>query len=240
MNAFVFIGCGKDFRREIVTSVPQLRRFTKYPIFVIDAGEGIEGYTGKQAAMLLKSGIHKFVSLAEKKFCYLDSDIMATSSEVDSIFDFPVGSFVSDHVDFTGFGKHCFGRVGGCPYDRMRQKFGVNISVGWVHANGGLFLFDQSSVEFLEHWEKNIRIIIEDDLWPGGANRDQLALAATEWQRSEQNAERIPQKFNFLVDNSDWKRRTIREQLPKIKPCFMHFYGNFGDTKFDLWNRTVN
>lgn len=128
--------------------------------------------------------------------------------------------------------------------DHLRQeinkKFNLSISKKkWRHWNGGVFLFDESSTQFLEAWHNSTLDIFNDPNW---RTRDQGTLIVTVWQFGLQNQPRIPQKFNFIADfynpsvqfeegkgytNNNWKTTE--------HPACLHVYHEFGRKDWNIW-----
>ncbi|NLN73329.1 MAG: hypothetical protein GX140_03680 [Bacteroidales bacterium] len=61
-----------------------------------------------QASIFLKTSLHRYVDIEKGKFCYIDSDILAISNEVDSIFDedFQTIAFCTDNVRLDYFSPY--------------------------------------------------------------------------------------------------------------------------------------
>jgi hypothetical protein len=82
---------------------------------------------------------------------------------------------------------------------RIQEKFAVHVTdPNWQHWNGGVFLFDPESTDFLDTWHEFTRAIFQDPLW---RTRDQGTLVATVWRYGLQNQETLDQKFNRIVDS---------------------------------------
>ena len=80
----------------------------------------------------------------------------------------------------------------------IRKKFGVRITdKAWRHWNGGVFVFDRESDEFMDLWHKYTLSIFRDPYWKV---RDQGTLAATAWAMGLQSHPTLPRKFNLIVD----------------------------------------
>ncbi|MEM7104572.1 MAG: hypothetical protein AAF502_15655 [Bacteroidota bacterium] len=127
---------------------------------------------------------------------------------------------------------------------RIREKFGVNVSnPQWQHWNGGVFLFDNSSHEFLDTWHNYTMEIFKDEKW---RVRDQGTLIATAWKHGLQDNPTLPIGMNFLADyyadQIQYKGSFIfdfKEGQKGIKPCFLHIYHHFGDEKWKLWQDVI-
>jgi len=119
-NCFVFVVCGED--EHILTlnfSLKYLKRFSKSEITVVtdlsrngaeiehDSVVDVETpkqFNHHQASIYLKTRLHKIVD-PNQEYCYLDSDVIATNSKVDEIFDHKYGpvTFASDHCSLPEF-----------------------------------------------------------------------------------------------------------------------------------------
>lgn len=122
----------------------------------------------------------------------------------------------------------------------IERKFAVKIkSRNWQHWNGGVFLFDDSSNEFLNTWHEKTMLVFQDIEWK---TRDQGTLAATVWEFNLQEHPLFPISYNFLADYNNSKivyERNLNFNLLKlqktIKPEFVHIYHNWGDKEWDVW-----
>ncbi|MFH0865917.1 MAG: hypothetical protein V1904_06965, partial [Bacteroidota bacterium] len=122
----------------------------------------------------------------------------------------------------------------------IKEKFGIKIEdKTWLHWNGGVFIFDNDSHEFMESWHNKTMSIFNDPLWKV---RDQGTLAATAWEFGLQNNQRIPEEFNFIADYynpfisfNNSKGFTKDNFKTVINPKFIHIYHNFGNKKWDIW-----
>ncbi len=139
-NIFVFVVCGA--REHIDTlhfTLPYLKKYSKNEIWVLtDSSRNEisieheyiidiktpEHFDHHQASIYLKTGIYQFVSKGNR-YCYLDTDIIAISSDVDLIFNefvTPI-TFAPDHCKmnkFSAFAVNCR-----CPekWQEDRDKF---------------------------------------------------------------------------------------------------------------------
>lgn len=217
-NAFVFVVCGSQHAARARIALKFLRHFSKSKIIVIrsrtrhvfDAEQVIDAnppgrFDNRQAAIFLKTSLHKILTPSQGKFCYLDNDVVAVSKDVDTVFDYFRGpiSFGADHCSFREFGQYavrCGCTKATCDHltTAIRRRFNVAITdKTWQHWNGGVFVFDATAVAFLERWHQNTMTIFKDRYWLA---RDQGALAATAWQLKLQSHPVLPREFNFVVD----------------------------------------
>ncbi|MFH1319637.1 MAG: hypothetical protein ABII90_03165 [Bacteroidota bacterium] len=125
--------------------------------------------------------------------------------------------------------------------EAIRKKFKVNIpDNNWLHWNGGVFLFDRSSVEFMNTWCEHTMEIFKDNDWK---TRDQGALIVTAWKCKLHDQKRLPAEFNFLADfNNEHLRFDIEKGFSfdnfktTLHPSFLHIYHNFGKKGWDVWD----
>lgn len=122
-RAFVFVVCGsKEHVETLHVSIKFLRKYSKHKILVItdlsrneiplQHDEVInvrtpEVFDNHQASIFLKTAIHRFLPKGFD-YCYLDTDVIALSSEVDGIFDqfiTPI-RFAQDHCVLDGFSPY--------------------------------------------------------------------------------------------------------------------------------------
>lgn len=132
--------------------------------------------------------------------------------------------------------------------DHLRQaiktKFNVNISQPhFQHWNGGVFLFDDQSHDFLETWFQTTMEIFKDPYWK---TRDQGTLIKTIWEKGLQNHPTLNKKWNAIADYHNpflrWiDKETVQlNQQDIVKPALLHVYHHFGDENWDFWNETIN
>ncbi len=123
----------------------------------------------------------------------------------------------------------------------IREKFGVEVEKSnWQHWNGGVFLFDKSSHDFLESWHQATMEIFKDPKWK---TRDQGTLISTVWKFGLQNHPTLHAKWNYICDYNNalfsynQQESTLTDDGKKfIRPEFVHVYHHFGDTTWDFWN----
>ena len=138
-NHFVFVLCGdSEYIDTLHYSLKALSRFSKCEILVITDlsrnAAAIEwpniidvrtpvAFDNHQASIYLKTGLHKFLPQG-RRYCYLDTDVVAVSRDVDSIFDRYIApiTFAADHSrlgDFSPYAVRC-----GC-LERYQMEFRV-------------------------------------------------------------------------------------------------------------------
>lgn len=135
----------------------------------------------------------------------------------------------------------------GCNHlvEKIKQTFGIDVTDNlWQHWNGGVFLFNDNSREFLESWHKKTLKIFELSEWK---TRDQGTLIATAWEFNLQNHPVLSKEWNFLADDNNPDlgfdnegHFTENNWSSKYKVNFAHIYHRFGDTTWDLWNFIAN
>lgn len=129
-------------------------------------------------------------------------------------------------------------------HQRILEKFGLQITEpDWRHWNGGVFLFDTHSNEFMEQWHQWTSAIFSDPAWK---TRDQGTLAATAWHFGLQNHPTFPLEYNFIADyyHPDMAYAgqlsfRLKGYSEVIKPLFLHIYHHFGDEQWEVWQDVV-
>jgi hypothetical protein len=97
--------------------------------------------------------------------------------------------------------------------EALVSTFGIDIArPHWPLWNGGVFLFDGESEEFLTTWHRMSRRIMDDPYW---RTRDQGTLAGAAWDFGLQDQPVLPQRFNFIVD---CMRGVVPQARPTLKP----------------------
>ena len=109
----------------------------------------------------------------------------------------------------------------------------------WQHWNGGVFLFNYRSKDFLETWHNFTLSTFNDVRWK---TRDQGTLAATAWKFGIQNMKTLLSEFNFLADfykpevsyKNDFGFTTDNFKTT-FHPSLIHIYHHFGDQNWNIW-----
>lgn len=388
---FVYVVCGEKKHIETLNvSLQFLKKHSKSEIIVItDLSRNMseinhdviidiktdEKYNHHEASIFLKTSLHRYLNLDKSIFCYLDSDVLAISDEVDSIFDekFEIIGFCPDNISLDYFSPYAMNCQ--CMDDYRKQKelleqsiaeysalhqqwekdnnnsegkqleqqlndikanklknigsllsftfqninpltskirigkysqhkedkawynskdkkilfpiekhesyihrktgfkyqdngnywsfadskfdvtkprcthlheaianlFALKINPeNWQHPNGGVFLFNESSVKFLEHWHQITLEIFDKPAWK---TRDQGTLASTIWKFNLQKNNLLPDKYNYIIDyfcddiKYDTKRGFSKNNFKTaIHPKMIHVFHRFGDTNWDIWN----
>lgn len=126
-------------------------------------------------------------------------------------------------------------------HEAIANLFALKINPeNWQHPNGGVFLFNESSVKFLEHWHQITLEIFDKPAWK---TRDQGTLASTIWKFNLQKNNLLPDKYNYIIDyfcddiKYDTKRGFSKNNFKTaIHPKMIHVFHRFGDTNWDIWN----
>lgn len=127
-------------------------------------------------------------------------------------------------------------------HEAILKEFGIAVNEqDWQHWNGGVFLFDERSAEFLDSWhEKTMRIF----KLPEWRIRDQGTLMATAWQFGLQQHKTIPTRFNLIADYEHQQIKHLgdlafeverNKHKEIIQPAFIHIYHHWADKKWDVW-----
>lgn len=123
----------------------------------------------------------------------------------------------------------------------IADTFQINVTEkNWQHWNGGVFLFNNQSHEFLNAWfNKTMHIFT----LPNWKTRDQGTLIATAWEFGLNNHPTLSKQWNFIADyyNNglmlDTEKGLITDDGFKTsyKPVFMHVYHNWGKQDWNIW-----
>jgi len=123
----------------------------------------------------------------------------------------------------------------------LKIKYSVEIPADWQHWNGGVFLFNNSSIEFMERWHRQTLDEFEN---PETKTRDQGTLALTVWQMNLQNQKLLDREFNFIAefDNENIgytpdKGFTFDGFNSIFSPCFIHIYHEWGKCEWSIWRQ---
>ena len=125
-------------------------------------------------------------------------------------------------------------------HQQIHREYGIRIEPDtWQHWNGGVFVFDQRSVDFLEFWHREtLRIFSEKD-WK---TRDQGTLALTAWKFQLERQPTLDKRFNYILDHHKPglgfevdKGFTRDDGIHWERPDMIHVYHRFGDPEWDLW-----
>jgi hypothetical protein len=127
--------------------------------------------------------------------------------------------------------------------EHIKNKYEHDIPGSWRHWNGGVFLFNQNSAEFLDYWHK---ITMEEFGDPASKTRDQGTLAVSAWHFGLQNMKTLPVRFNFITEHQNpdtmWdaeKGYTMNGFKTIFEPAFLHVYHHWGDESWDIWKSVM-
>ncbi len=127
--------------------------------------------------------------------------------------------------------------------ENIHLKFGTSITNPcFQHWNGGVFLFNDLSHEFLSNWFNYTMEIFKDSAWK---TRDQGTLIATVWKFGLENHPTLDKKWNLIADYHNpylnWTENNQIQLGPKevIKANLIHVYHHFGDKKWGFWNQLM-
>ena len=126
----------------------------------------------------------------------------------------------------------------------LHKTYSVDIPGDWQHWNGGVFLFDDSSADFLNYWHEKT---IAEFANPYTKTRDQGTLALTVWKFGLQNHPTLPREFNWIAEfadkNIDYKPDlgyTVDGFKTIAHPVLMHIYHHWGDESWSIWKSINN
>lgn len=125
--------------------------------------------------------------------------------------------------------------------DYIANTFNITVKdKNWQHWNGGVFLFNDESRDFLEAWfNKTMHIFT----LPGWKTRDQGTLIATAWEFGLNKHPTLSKQWNFIADyynkglmlDDDKNLITDDGFKTSYKPVFMHVYHNWGKQDWNIW-----
>jgi len=126
----------------------------------------------------------------------------------------------------------------------IAEKYHITIPGDWRHWNGGVFLFNRGSVDFLNYWHEKTLKEFENQFT---RTRDQGTLAVSAWKFNLQDADTLPSKFNFITEFNnpdiqyDPEKGFTRDGFKTtFDPCFLHIYHEWGHTGWSIWDYVTN
>jgi hypothetical protein len=128
-----------------------------------------------------------------------------------------------------------------CNHLQKEIENSFQIKVGqadWQHWNGGVFLFDDKSEDFLQAWHRKTMQIFSMPNWK---TRDQGTLIATAWEFGLQKQPLLSTEFNFIADYGnkgiEHKGNLVfnLNESKNVSPFFIHVYHHWGDKSWDVW-----
>ena len=268
---FVYAVAGDAHIEQVNNSLRFLKKFSRQEIVIVAARyqrtvehdqvirvEVPHHFNNHQASILLKTGLHRIVGMAGRTGCYIDSDVFAVHDSVQRIFQRKRGpiTFAADHTrlsQFSRFAVRCSCVRGRCDHLReaIAAKFGVVVAdPEWQHWNGGVFLFDSESTDFMDAWHAYTSSIFDDPCW---RTRDQGTLVAAAWRFGLQRQPTLAPKYNYIVDGMRGLPDQYRAQAtpasyqvdetysldpssPRLHPYFLHFINATGRRGWRNWD----
>jgi len=209
MSTFVLSVCGDKHAERLDLSLKALKKYTKNDIIVVTSRVGIPIHHDQvvkygadpklndvQCSRVLKTGLHRMIGDLDGIYCYLDTDVFPVSHNAPEIFSLykPPITFGRDPgKTVKRFSRYATRKV---PLNKaIKDQFKIEVNNDWPIWNGGVFLFDQQSAQFLDDWHHHTTSIFGDRHW---ADRDQGTLIATVWKHKLQNHYTLPREFNWL------------------------------------------
>jgi hypothetical protein len=125
--------------------------------------------------------------------------------------------------------------------DEIKNTFDINVkNKNWQHWNGGVFLFNDTSTDFMETWHSKTNHIFTLPNWK---TRDQGTLIATVWEMGLQNQGVLSKNWNFIADcyNKGLALKAAENQISddgfknSYSPNFIHVYHNWENKEWDVW-----
>lgn len=123
--------------------------------------------------------------------------------------------------------------------DYIQSDFDIKIdNYHFQHWNGGVFLFNDSSHDFLETWFQSTMEIFKNPDWK---TRDQGTLIKTIWEKGLENHPTLSKEWNLIADYHNPHLRWENNQVylsptESYTPAFIHVYHHFGDETWAFWN----
>ena len=217
-NTYVLTAIGDVHVKRAAVAIALLKQHSTAGIVLLTSGSEVEvphdqviacnldrKLSNDEASRYLKTSIPDQVSIGPGIYCYLDNDVLAVSPDIDHIFTRKCGpvTFASDHSatveNFSSSALIGVEATGDSLQKAISREFNVHVANNWRLWNGGVFLFDQSSREFLRDWH---RYTVETFRFPDWAVRDQGTLVATAWKYGLQDLPRLPMNFTWRVSHS--------------------------------------
>ncbi len=125
--------------------------------------------------------------------------------------------------------------------DFISDVFNISIEdQNWQHWNGGVFLFNDKSHQFMEAWFNKTLYIFTLPNWK---TRDQGTLIAAAWEFGLNNHPLLSKRWNFIADYNnknlmlDSKHGLITDDgfETSYNPVFVHVYHNWGKHDWNIW-----
>ncbi len=124
----------------------------------------------------------------------------------------------------------------------IKDTFDIDVlEKNWQHWNGGVFLFDDNSHDFLDAWHNKTMHIFNLENWK---TRDQGTLIATAWEFGLEHHKTLSKEWNFIADfhnNSlvlNYESGVVSDDLfvTNYHPKFIHVFHEWGNDQWEIWN----
>jgi hypothetical protein len=122
----------------------------------------------------------------------------------------------------------------------LNDTYKITIPANFRHWNGGVFLFNKHSKDFMDYWHK----ITLEESFKGKIKfyDDQATLVVSAFKFNTYNNKSLPVKFNFIADynitETIWSSElgyTYNNFKSVFEPAFIHVYHHWGDEEWDIW-----
>ena len=125
----------------------------------------------------------------------------------------------------------------------ISHKYNQQIPSNWQHWNGGVFLFNKESFEFLDFWHK---ITIDEFNNSYTKTRDQGTLAVGAWKFGLQQHVTLSDEYNFITEFDNPKISykhnigfTKDGFITTFNPKFLHIYHEWGHNGWTIWDFVI-
>lgn len=148
-TAFVYVVCGDNKHIETLNvSLQYLKKFSTSEIIVItDSSRNNitinhniiidiktdERLNHHQASIYLKTSIHRYLNLNEYLYCYIDTDVLAISDDIDLIFKekFDIIGFCPDNISIDYFSPYAMNCNCIDIYQKQKEQLDHSIHEYW-------------------------------------------------------------------------------------------------------------
>lgn len=130
--------------------------------------------------------------------------------------------------------------------EAIKTTFEIDVkNPNWQHWNGGVFLFNDESHEFLESWHRKTVEIFTQDKWN---TRDQGTLVATVWEFGLESHPTLSKEWNFIADFHNNKlalnkaANCISDDLfnTSYEPKFLHVFHEWENQDWEVWQWVIS